>query len=380
MPLPVLLLSATVSAAEPVPAGPVPTLRAPSPCTPEALAGTHPDTLRVLRNTVYARHGRPFTSPDLQALFARSPGYARDPGYTDARLTDSDRACIARIRAVEAAPRQAPVAPDLDGDGTPEPVRWDGRTLTVGTATWSAPDGGSSPGAPPVVVDLDPLDGGRELVVTTDPGVEDERRITVVRYAAGRLVPLLDAPLWLDHGHYAITDRALVHTARTCGQAVTLRLRLDGDRLRPERTVEGAYDPTQCAACPLLVQVGGPAPHHVGELLRHQRAATLERTDRLPLGWVPAGDLHLRLVELKPETTLLDAIYVELDGVRVSPRHCGDHCVVDGARTPIPAGGALDLTFPLPTAGSATVVGHGYYVPHQPVDDPSGTTRLVPAP
>lgn len=57
--------------------------------------------LRLLRNTLYARRGRPFQSPLLQKHFARMPWYKADPAYTDARLTKNDLRNVKLIRSVE---------------------------------------------------------------------------------------------------------------------------------------------------------------------------------------------------------------------------------------------------------------------------------------
>jgi hypothetical protein len=57
--------------------------------------------LRLLRNTIYARRGRPFKSKVLQAHFKAMSWYREDPSYTDARLTANDKRNIALIRSVE---------------------------------------------------------------------------------------------------------------------------------------------------------------------------------------------------------------------------------------------------------------------------------------
>ena len=57
--------------------------------------------LRLLRNTLFARRGRPFKSEMLQEHFAHMPWYKADPAYTDARLTKTDKLNIELIRQVE---------------------------------------------------------------------------------------------------------------------------------------------------------------------------------------------------------------------------------------------------------------------------------------
>jgi hypothetical protein len=57
--------------------------------------------LRILRNTVYARHGRPFKSKLLQAYFDNMSWYQADPAFTDKRLTKVDVTNVRLIKSVE---------------------------------------------------------------------------------------------------------------------------------------------------------------------------------------------------------------------------------------------------------------------------------------
>lgn len=65
------------------------------------LAGMDKAQLRLLRNAVYARHGRTFASADLQALFGGQIWYKPNPNYSDDLLTETDRANIALILEFE---------------------------------------------------------------------------------------------------------------------------------------------------------------------------------------------------------------------------------------------------------------------------------------
>jgi hypothetical protein len=57
--------------------------------------------LRLVRNLIYARHGRPFRSELLQKYFSTVNWYKSDPQYTDARLTAIDKRNIKVIRSLE---------------------------------------------------------------------------------------------------------------------------------------------------------------------------------------------------------------------------------------------------------------------------------------
>ena len=57
--------------------------------------------LRILRNTVYARHGRKFKSVLLQAYFDNMEWYTQDPAFTEKSLTKIDTTNIRLIKSVE---------------------------------------------------------------------------------------------------------------------------------------------------------------------------------------------------------------------------------------------------------------------------------------
>jgi len=69
--------------------------------TVEQLSNLSRRDLRILRNTVYARHGRQFKSQLLQAYFDNMVWYERDPKFTDKRLTKVDVTNIRLIKSVE---------------------------------------------------------------------------------------------------------------------------------------------------------------------------------------------------------------------------------------------------------------------------------------
>lgn len=57
--------------------------------------------LRLVRNLIYARRGRPFKSTLLQTYFGTLEWYKPDPKYTDARLTPLDKRNINVVLSVE---------------------------------------------------------------------------------------------------------------------------------------------------------------------------------------------------------------------------------------------------------------------------------------
>jgi hypothetical protein len=72
-----------------------------TPLTENDLAGLSTTALRRLRNTVYARHGRTFNTPEIQSYFDGRPWYRPRPDYSDEDLSSTDRANISLIQAAE---------------------------------------------------------------------------------------------------------------------------------------------------------------------------------------------------------------------------------------------------------------------------------------
>ncbi|HET7503232.1 MAG TPA: YARHG domain-containing protein [Kofleriaceae bacterium] len=69
--------------------------------TVEQLSNLSRRDLRILRNTVYARHGRQFKSKLLQEYFDTMEWYKRDPAFSEKRLTKVDVTNIRLIKSVE---------------------------------------------------------------------------------------------------------------------------------------------------------------------------------------------------------------------------------------------------------------------------------------
>ncbi|MBL8952180.1 MAG: YARHG domain-containing protein [Myxococcaceae bacterium] len=60
-----------------------------------------PRDLKLLRNAVFARRGRPFKTPMVQGHFATVSWYKPDPAYKDARLTEIDKKNVQLILSLE---------------------------------------------------------------------------------------------------------------------------------------------------------------------------------------------------------------------------------------------------------------------------------------
>jgi hypothetical protein len=69
--------------------------------TDDTLGALFAEDLRVLRNEVYARHGRVFKDPKLQEYFLTQAWYKADPTFTDDKLNEIEVQNLAKIRAAE---------------------------------------------------------------------------------------------------------------------------------------------------------------------------------------------------------------------------------------------------------------------------------------
>ena len=59
------------------------------------------EDLRVLRNEIYARHGRIFKDPELQKYFLAQPWYRPNPDFKDDQLNETEAANLAKIKQAE---------------------------------------------------------------------------------------------------------------------------------------------------------------------------------------------------------------------------------------------------------------------------------------
>jgi len=71
------------------------------PLNPGEIGGLSRIELRRLRNFIYARHGRAFTSPDLQEFFKQQPWYRVNTEFSESQLSSIERANVATIAKAE---------------------------------------------------------------------------------------------------------------------------------------------------------------------------------------------------------------------------------------------------------------------------------------
>ncbi len=71
------------------------------PITNEMVNGLFVEDLRVLRNEIYAKHGRVFKDPELQKYFAAQSWYQPNPEFKDEGLSETESKNLAIIAEVE---------------------------------------------------------------------------------------------------------------------------------------------------------------------------------------------------------------------------------------------------------------------------------------
>jgi len=71
------------------------------PITEEMVSGLFVEDLRVLRNEIYARHGRVFKDKELQKYFAAQPWYQPNPDFKDDMVSETEAKNLAIIAEVE---------------------------------------------------------------------------------------------------------------------------------------------------------------------------------------------------------------------------------------------------------------------------------------
>ena len=298
---------------------------------------------------------------------------------------------LAACTPVAAAPASGPVveiAGDLDGKpGDEKIVLFGDGTLAVGKAkiklVFDRPEGATTD-SQLAVVSLGGKRRGVHLISPTEDVEDPPPRHRVFLYDKGTLRLVHDDVVGstvkfskLGTARYVESGWAAcmreqdanpnVTPTRARKQIITLKLDAAGKRM--VKTIKPStefQDCDQLAACPFVYEVVGDDVRFVGEILRNLRDKSLETTQTLWLG-ERAGPATVRLVEQKPETTYLDEVYLDVDGVRVAPRACAvvpslPYCSADGNYHLMAIGDVLELEFDTP-GGKRELVARGYYIP-----------------
>jgi len=232
------------------------------------------------------------------------------------------------------------------------------------------------------IIDVDRRDDRKEILLRRRPGGgEDPPYVFAVARYDGKTLAFQE--LWHGWGYNAGKatingDGRLVTVYDECPDVVTVAYRLGKAGLTEEsRQSVRTRQPQDCAACPVVYVKERDGMGRRGEILRDLRAPALARNQSLALGLParfvePRGDgsrVTLELREEKAETTYLDAVTLEVDGVHYAPLGCsgaGRHCLADGVHHVMRQGETLRLTFDTAAWRPGAAVrlwAQGYYVP-----------------
>ncbi len=258
------------------------------------------------------------------------------------------------------------VAGDLDRDGKADQVALADGVVTAAGVSFTLP--ADYPGVGARLVDL-----GTETVVAVDSEVvEDDLRWRILQFRDGALHDLGEVFVGGEPEAADLPGDGTIHARHgNCGQSTTLVYRVTDGKLDKSETTTGTYDVDQCTACPYVFVDTADGTVFVGESLRNLVGRARQTEDALALPAVAADQrtLVVTLAEVKAETTFLDAIAVDFDGVIVAPRACdGAACTSDDRHDVFTIGERRRFVFDVPVgfSGQPVLRTRGYYEPFAP--------------
>ena len=154
----------------------------------------------------------------------------------------------------------------------------------------------------------------------------------------------------------------------TLGPGEKLDIDLEGDDLNHT---------WYCISCPHVSFFDHSIGRYLSSfvVLAYRDERDLRGTDRILTHNVPVhqGTIRLRVNEVEPELTYLDQLILEVDGVRVMPKHGGTHSALahaDGIDVRMAQGTQIVVEYDVPhvkgPTATVTVVAHGHYEPTLP--------------
>lgn len=269
---------------------------------------------------------------------------------------------------------------DLDGRAGSETISYENDKLSAGGAEIEAKM--DRPAGTDGTVHLDVVSIGKRRLIylaTHLDGDEDPPvRHRVFLYEKGLLKEAYNAVwqqrriTWSKHGGRILEDgwgaclRMQEKTKKPVAKAKQdlIQIKLVGSKIVETRKPSGKVQKCdELSACPFVYEIVDGKQQLIGEILRNVRYQPA-----LQALWLGEGQgATIRLTEEKPEVTFLDEIYLEVDGVRVSPAACiADpklaYCSADERYHVMSTGAVLPLEFAGPK-GKRNLFARGYYNP-----------------
>jgi hypothetical protein len=321
-----------------------------------------------MRNTIYAAYGYSFKKQQWRQLFGGKPWYKPGAAFKDTMLSKTAAANVAALKRVARAGVELDLrigdkgSVDVAGNVQPIAVEPDGSKVTIGSVTVTAKAHTPSAAAPgeaeaisgAMIVALDRNTPGKQLVLRYNFD-EDDEVWEMFDLSATSATFIGEVPA----GHVP-GDGTVTVTSHQCGVTTKTTYRAGGNKfVKAGETKTGTYDDSKCVACPYVYVVTPRGVQFQGEILRYQAGAAANREDTLVLEGpsLDRGEIVVELREVKPETTYLGSIGLEVDGELVAP--------VDRGPVVIARGTSRRFAFPWHGPPPRRVVLHatGYYVP-----------------
>lgn len=138
------------------------------------------------------------------------------------------------------------------------------------------------------------------------------------------------------------------------------------------KRIRSEENTTDGVACPFVYLIENGEKIFQGEILRHLNTPKKAGWQSLPLylDGPTKRSIRVRLAEEKPETTMLDAIVLQLGDIEIQPRICDRRqaafCHEDGKHRRLHPGETIDFIFDVPKGytGPIELWATGHYLPH----------------
>lgn len=388
---------------------------APEFCTSKNVEKQSKAEKRISRNTIYAKHGRPFSSEDLKLHFygGDAPKYQENSNYSDNLLSSQDLNCIQRIKIWEQGSPTWTGTLDLDGDGSkekaylfdfrPEFIEENAKDIAedcygqkncavivmIADEIFTIPMGRKKNtyfGKIKISnVNINKMDTKEELHLQYHAGMygEDPPKTNIFFYSQhGRVQQTTISAEGYSSGTVTLKGDGLIQKSemewinneKGCvTNHLTISYAIEGKEQSRKITKTDEF----CAACP-YVEVWNNEQQEwqeKGEILRHLNSQEKKDWNSLKLQY-SSDILKIRLSERKPEITYLDALQLKTTDGIVLPESCymrqremiydTSWCHADDENYILEEGDEQEFIFQLPyTEKPRTVIleGFGYYEP-----------------
>ena len=370
-------------------------------CSHDKISILPKSKLRIIRNKIYARFGKPFKDPILKKNFAKYSWYKIDPQFSFAKVPQKHTDCAMRILKWEqASHRLWTESADLDGDGKKEKIflitgkdpanasptipdkkyRYSSSWLFVDEAEislqihWRPGDYWYKVEEPYKVIDIMKDSKIKHILIQShlpedeDPPIESN----IVSFKNSKLIKSTLKGAYSDNsGKLTFPKPGIVKLSKGgCPSYLTVLYRMKDEgyleKIKEIKSANTALPGGVCPACPFVYVLYQGSWRKQGEILRNLNRPDLQDWQSLDLDIGEIHTLHVRISEEKDEVSFLDAVRLVANGRAYLPQNCQimdePYCSEDSEFFIIPKGKFLDLKFQLRESSSKfRLEATGYY-------------------